>query len=127
MSSEEFKQYEVRTNDGAHLLVAQQADQVVVLQSSQGAVGRGALHLSPSEAADLARQIQAASEAARRYTPPPPLDAAPIGLPLSPAANVQQALAQLGLTPEAIQAAIRAGVDAELARREAAGRKEPTE
>lgn len=88
----EFQQYELKTDDGADLLVAVQEDRVVVRQQSQGTGGRGAALLTAHEGHELARQLENASQVAMSFKPPE----APAGGQLNSTPDVQQALNVLG-------------------------------
>lgn len=98
--TQEFPQYVLHHEDGADITVDQVADHVAVRQSSQGTSGRGPLLLTPNEGHELARQIEAASSAAARYSPPEPIQQ----LPTNPTPDVATALRVLGLTPEQLVA-----------------------
>lgn len=113
--TEQFSQYVLQHDDGADIAVDQVGDQVSVRQSSQGTAGRGALLLTPSEAHELARQVEGAASAAARYTPPAELEQ----LPTNPTPDVATALRVLGISPATL-AAIQDFAKVEAAKAEAA-------
>jgi hypothetical protein len=97
----DFVQYELRSDEGATLLVDAQADRVIVQQSSMGAVGApGAAVLTAHEGHELARQIEAASQAAMSFKPPE----APTGQVLNASPAVQGLVEQLG--PQGVAALV---------------------
>jgi hypothetical protein len=111
MTSEQFPQYVLEHEDGAQITVDQVGDQVAVRQSSQGTPGRGPLLLTPNQGHELARQIEAASSAAARYSPPATLELLPTN---TTTPDVAAALRVLGITPETLTA-IKTFADAQAA------------